>query len=435
MPKINFQLDKNLLFTEVEILIINKILANNPVLKKFVNLRRFYYEDLAIQKHLGIKVDRVKDNKLNPELFQKAYKKMEPAEKKLFNIWQITIPGSNPITEKTLGKLTELLLKELKAFAQFVSLEKEYQLAAFPNDPRFGNLKALRRMQCPQAWTRATGSGVLVAVIDSGIFETHPDINGNLAVDSAGNIIADAFLEGVTSPSVRDFTGHGTHVAGTIAAVGNNSTGIIGVAPDAKIIPIKVFSAATTSTSRNIANAIYFAESKGVQIINNSWYYDADNVPDGGLDPQSRHDMALLSAVRFAISKNVICVFAAGNKNTDVSNYWLVQEPGAIVVAATRLDSDAKFIDSNESVNLTIAAPGEDIESLALSSPFYGTRSGTSMAAAHVSGAIALYLSSLNLGGGRVSPNQVIGRLRNANHSDPASPSIGGFRVNCNRLL
>lgn len=435
MPKINFQLDKNLLFNEVEAQIINKILGNTPVLKKFVNLRRFYYEDLAIQKHLGIKVDRVKDNKLNPELFKLAYEKMEPAEKKLFNIWQITIPGSNPITEKTLGKLTELLLKELKGLAQFVSLEKDYQLAAFPNDPRFGNLRALQTMQCSQAWTRSTGRGVLVAVIDTGIYAAHPDIHGNLAVDSSGNIIADAFLEGVTSPNVGDRNGHGTHVAGTIAAVGNNSTGIIGVAPDAKIIPIKVFSAATTSTSRNIANAIYFAESKGAQIINNSWYYDADNVPDGGLDPQSSHDMALLSAVRFAILNNVICVFAAGNRNTDVSNYWLVQEPGAIVVGATRLSSDAKFANSNESVNLTIAAPGEGIESLWLNPTLYNTRSGTSMAAAHVSGAIALYLSSLNLGGGRVSPNLIISRLRNPNHSDRVSASIGGFRVNCNRLV
>ncbi len=433
MPKINFQLDKNLLFDEVEIQIINKILTNNPTLKKFVNLRRFYYEDLAIKKYLGKKVDRVKNNKLDPGLFKLAYEKMEPDEKKLFHIWQIIIPGSNFVTEKILGRLTELLLKELKGFAQFVSLEKEYQLASFPNDARYRNLTALQTMQCPQAWPRSTGQGVLVGVIDTGIYEGHPDINANLARDNAGNIIADVFLEGVTTSSFNDRHGHGTHVAGTIAAVGNNSIGIIGVAPGAKIVPIKVFSAATTSTSRNIANAIYFAESNGVQIINNSWYYDADNIPGDGLDPQSAHDMALLSAVRFAISKDVVCVFAAGNRAADVTNYWLVQESDTIVVAATNLNDDDKFPDSNESKSLTIAAPGEGIDSLALNPTLYISRSGTSMAAAHVSGAIALYIS--RQGGRRIPPSQIISRLQHINHSDPVSPSIGGFRVNCNRLV
>jgi subtilisin family serine protease len=431
MTEINFQLSENLLFQEIETRIVEKALFNNPIVKKFVQLRRFYYEDLAIKKHLGISVPRIKTNKTDPKLFEEAYNRMEPDEKKLFHIWQIVLPDSQIIPQKLLIESIKGFFAVLGGNSQFVSLEKEYQLASFPNDEYFNNLEALKSIKCIEAWRKSKGEGVRIAVIDTGVLQTHEDINANLARDG-NKIITNVFLEGVRNPTPIDSHGHGTHIAGTIAAVGNNSIGVIGVAPSAKIVPIKVFSAATTSKSRNIANAIYFAEAQKVQIINNSWYYDGTGSPVDVEDP-TEDDKALLTAVKFAISKKVICVFAAGNGDKEVSDYWVVKEPETIVVGATRETSNTKLETSNRSTNLTLAAPGESIKSIGIFDD-YPLMSGTSMAAAHVSGAIALYVAAK--GGARIKPKDIIKRLRDPRYSDPiADTSIGGFRLNCEKLL
>jgi subtilisin family serine protease len=446
MLEINFQLDKNYLAGQVKSLILDKILGNNPLIKRLIKpyLQRFYFEDLAIRKHLNIYVDRIKINKADHDLFQQAYGKMEPAEKKLFNIWQLRFPSLNPQAEGLIKEVVENLLKGLKNEAEFVSLERTYQLAAFPstppNDPRYrpsDPLHPLNRMDCDDAWKKSVGKDVVVAVIDTGIYEKHQDIGNSLLKNGAGQIIAEACLVGVTSPTWQDQNGHGTHVAGIIAATGNNSKGIIGVAPEAKIIPIRVFSAQTTSKSRNIANALFlaeFIENKKVQIINNSWYYDGEAGPFGHLD-STEDDEALLTAVQFVLSQNVVCVFAAGNKSRNIDDYWLLKEPNAIVVGATKAANDSILALSNNSNQIAIAAPGELIESLDYSGTnAYTTMSGTSMAAAYVSGAIALYISSK--GGGRISPADIKSRLRNSSYSHPIpDATIGGFRVNCHKFL
>ena len=246
--------------------------------------------------------------------------------------------------------------------------------------------------------------------------------------DTDGHLISDVFIDGEPNPTINDTDGHGTHIAGTIAAIGNNGIGIIGVAPRAKILPIKVFNTVDGSESGNIANALYSAAANPkVQIINNSWYFEG---PDGVLEHAD--DPALLAAIQVVISEEVICVFAAGNSGADISNYWLLKEPHTIVVGATT-HSDSKLGGTNYSNNLTIAAPGADITSLGLDEIDYPILDGTSMAAAHVSGALALYISKM--GGGRIHPRNIIPMLKTIHRSDPVAPILGGFRLNCLKLL
>ncbi|MBK9492834.1 MAG: S8 family serine peptidase [Haliscomenobacter sp.] len=181
---------------------------------------------------------------------------------------------------------------------------------------------------------------------------------------------------------MSDELGHGTHVAGIIAAVGNNNEGVIGVAPDAKIMPIKAFEK-RTANSNTLVKAIKYAVDKGAHIINNSWSYD-ERLPS---------DETLRLAINYALEKGVICVFAAGNKNENVRNYWMALEKDLIVVAATD-QLDRKAPGSNWGNEITITAPGFEILSLdAASKNGLIVQNGTSMATAHVSGAIALYLA------------------------------------------
>lgn len=170
----------------------------------------------------------------------------------------------------------------------------------------FPDLWGLFQIGAPAAWAVSQGDGVVVAVVDTGIDITHTDLRANIwrnpgeiagnGIDDDGNGYVDD-LNGwdftrcaardedgtctqakLRGPLVRDWVGHGTHVAGTIAAVGNNHRGIIGVAPHAQVMAVKAFDASGTGVSIDIAEALIYAAENGARVINASWSGPASDV-------------------------------------------------------------------------------------------------------------------------------------------------------------
>lgn len=260
-----------------------------------------------------------------------------------------------------------------------------------PTDPRYGDVWGLTKIDAPQAWDIATGSGIVVAVVDTGVDHTHPDLATRLwtntgetpanSVDDDGNGFVDDirgwdFAYGDANPS--DVFGHGTHVSGTIAAEVNNAEGIVGVAFDSRVMALKGLDDFGDGTSSSLANAILYAVDNGADVINASW---------GGYGS----DSAIASAVSYAQSHGVVFVAAAGNETEDVAGLFPANLPGVIAVAATDSADDIAYF-SNYGNKLSLSAPGVSILSC-LTGGGYIYEDGTSMAAPHVSGVAALLLS------------------------------------------
>jgi hypothetical protein len=229
------------------------------------------------------------------------------------------------------------------------------------------------------AWDLAPtrGAGVIVAVIDSGILLNHPDLIGQYI--PGYDFVYD-------DPIPDDRNGHGTHVAGTIAARANNAIGVVGVAFNARIMPLKAcdapFGFSASCFFYDTAAAIVYAADRGAQVINMSL---------GGPINSS----TVRGAVDYALSRNVTIVASSGNSGTNVLNYP-ASYPGVISVGASDpfvVNSIADFSTFNSSV--TVAAPGVGIISTFLTAaltPAYAALDGTSMAAPHVSGIAALII-------------------------------------------
>lgn len=342
------------------------------------------------------------------------------------------------------------ILTELRARPEVEYAEPNVTLQALwvPNDPyygssgawgqAFGDLWGLQKIGASLAWDRSKGPGVVVAVLDTGVDATHPDLAANLwqspgetgldgfgrdkrtnGVDDDGNGFLDDWqgwdftLPGGGYNVPADYHGHGTHVAGTIAAVGNNAVGVVGVAPLARIMPVKVLDSGGSGTLEEISNGILYAADNGARVINASL---------GGLGetPQTLED-----AISYAHDvKGVVFVAAAGNSNMDVGPAWTGFFPAnireAIAVAAfDHLDQKASF--SNFGPKIDVAAPGGgDTDAsgtiydaqrsiLSLKAAYAGSsmtgsgqlvvggrylrQAGTSMAAPHVAGVAALVLA------------------------------------------
>lgn len=303
-----------------------------------------------------------------------------------------------------------------------------------PNDPRFG----LQWMHdntgdsaqaggyaglvdadtdAPLAWARSTGRGVVVADIDSGVDIDHPDLAANIwrnsdetcgnGVDDDGNGYVDDCVgwdaaDNDSNPrptGTGSFGAHGTHVAGIIAAAGDNGIGVVGVAPDAKVMAIKIGSGNGIAAS-SILTATMYAVDNGAKIINASW----------GTPPGTPRAGAWLieQAVRYASERGVLFVVAAGNDgvNIDLAPTWPASfanyyDNVLAIGASTNRDKIASF--SNDGLTLGTFAPGWFIEST-LPGNSYGMMSGTSMAAPVVSGAAAILVAR--------NPEKSVGWLR-----------------------
>lgn len=223
-----------------------------------------------------------------------------------------------------------------------------------------------------------TGTGVNIGVIDSGIDDTSSDIEENLA-DPGAETNHNAWVScqgGGCNYEWSDDGGHGTHVSGTIAAT-DNDQGVIGVAPDATLHALKVCGSTGRCRTSAIVEAIRYAADQGWDVINLSL-------------GASRPAPALQAAGQYALEAGVLPVAAAGNQGRpDSVGYPAAYEEFLAVVATTIDDELAGF--SSQGTEVDLAAPGQDVCSTALNG--YEARSGTSMAAPHVTGAAACLIA------------------------------------------
>lgn len=285
------------------------------------------------------------------------------------------------------------------------------------NDPVYtqGLQWALDLIGAPDAWSRATGRGVTIAVVDSGVDLQHEDLRGKLV--GSVSCIGSTGSASRCSGSAQDDNGHGTHVAGIALATTDNGLGVAGVAPDAKLLAVRVLAnhcdaaRCTASGSQDDVSAgIRWAVDHGADIVNLSLGSDS---------PQQALSCSLCSAIDYAWSKGVIAVLAAGNdarNNQHGLPTSFADEPAVVVTATTRDDSRASYSSSSaatlRSARWPVAAPGGEGETDAsdcgtngtpkgvLSSYWvagardqYACLAGTSMAAPHVAGALAVLLS------------------------------------------
>lgn len=256
-------------------------------------------------------------------------------------------------------------------------------------DPLRGQQWALGTLDADNAWKYADGTGVRVAVLDTGVDAAHQDLAGQVA-SGAEFIGGDGTLS--TGNGQVDAHGHGSHVAGIIAAARNNGAGIAGLAPKATIVPVRVLNAAGEGWNSDVANGIIWSVNNGANVINMSL---------GGA-----YDAATKTAVEYALAAGVPVVAAAGNERLKGNKAsYPGAYPGVVAVAATSVNNSSGSF-SNTGDYLAVAAPGVNILSTAAGS--YTLKSGTSMAAPYVTAVVALMLDRVDLA---LTPAQVTAAL------------------------
>jgi subtilisin family serine protease len=314
-----------------------------------------------------------------------------------------------------------------------------------PNDPRLDELYAMNNsndadIDAVEAWAKQTGDkNVLIAIIDTGIDYDHPDLQANIwsnpgeSGDKANNGVDDDNNGYVDDFRGWDFAGddndpdddngHGTHVAGTIGAVGDNGTGVVGVNWNVSIMPLKFLDRNGSGELSDAIPAILYAADMGARLSSNSW-------GGGGFS------QALKDAITYARDKNSVFVAAAGNDNEDndsfpsyPSNYGV--ENVVAVAASDRNDRLASFSNIGKQT-VHLAAPGVDILS---SQPGGGYQflSGTSMATPHVSGVFGLVFAQYPALNYREAMIRVLGGVDSKSEFNMTT-STGG-RLNADKAL
>jgi subtilisin family serine protease len=294
------------------------------------------------------------------------------------------------------------------------------------DDPLFPHQWGLQQIRAPEAWSRGfRGRGTVIAVLDSGVDLDHPDLAANL-------IPGKSFIGPCPA---RDDEGHGTHVAGIAAAVADNGIGVAGVAPEAKIMPLKAGGATGPSTPENVAAGIRHAADQGADVVSVSLATgESPLIPGtqlGELEP------TLEEAVDYAWERGTVVVGAAGNGNLPRCSYPGGTTHAICVTASDRLGKPPSYSNAGAEADGTVVvrAPGGggtpgtvdtcadnvvstmwprgDYDGCWRPQGVYGyeTAAGTSMAAPHVAGLVAL------LAGAGLSAEEIVVRIR-----DTAAP-------------
>ena len=265
--------------------------------------------------------------------------------------------------------LTSLAICSVSLIASCLAIAPPAHAAA---DPLLAQQWGLFAIGADRVWTTTTGQGVIVAVVDSGS-GPHPDLAENL-------LPGRSIIGTVESQDGKDIdaSGHGTHVAGIIAAVANNGIGGSGVAPNAKILPIQVLDQAGQGDARDVAAGVRFAADNGARVINLSL---------GGATESS----SLTQAITYANDKGVLVVAAAGNGGAADKPKWPASLDLTLAVTAVDQANNATSFDQRGDY-IDLSAPGANIVSTAKGD--YVTLSGTSMAAGFVAGAAALLFAA-----------------------------------------
>ena len=396
------------------------------------------------QERLLVKFARVQGRGMDRAVRARAFRAARVSPAARFAI----VPQWSVVTVDP-GQTPEQAMAALAAQPGVVDVEPDLPLRIdrIPNDSRFSFLYGLNNngqtggvadadIDAPEAWDLATGGDVLVAVIDTGVDYTHPDLAANIwtnpgeipgnGVDDDGNGFVDDvhgydFANG--DPDPRDDNNHGTHVAGIIAAVGDNGQGVVGVNWRARIMALKFMDANGRGSTSAAIQALDYAVRMGARVSNNSW-------GGGGFS------RALRDAIAAAGRAGHLFVAAAGNDGVNAdrsphypSGYTL---DNIVSVAATD-DADRLARFSNYgAASVDLGAPGVSIEST-LRGNRYGSLSGTSMATPYVTGAAALLLAA--------NPGLTVAQLKAAllDNVDPIAAlrgrSLTGGRLNLFRAL
>jgi subtilisin family serine protease len=286
------------------------------------------------------------------------------------------------------------------------------------NDASFDKLWGLAQIGAPAAWTRTTGEGIRIGIIDTGVDLAHEDLAGRVVahtscVDSGGD---PAKCEGTG----QDVYGHGTHVAGISAAVRDNGVGVAGVAPDASLVVVRAFSETGSANSEDVIAGIKWVVDPGARVVNLS-------LGEALVVTAATLGSGLVEGIEYAWSHGAVPVVSSGNEDLFSlgigSNEY--GDLDALVVGATGPDKQvASYSSPTGNAKWALVAPGGsggDDEENVLSTWWadgkanqYEYLAGTSMAAPHVSGAVALLLAQ------GLSQQQAFDRLL-----DTADPDVG----------
>ncbi|WP_345508111.1 S8 family serine peptidase [Terrabacter aeriphilus] len=328
------------------------------------------------------------------------------------------VVGTGFVRVTTTGRADELAsrLRADPAVAE-VTLDYVREASATPNDYFYAGTREqeyLRTVRLPTAWDLSKGSlSQVVAVLDTGVNGKHPDLVGRTV--AGFNAITNV---GIPAGAASDDKGHGSMVAGIIAARTNDGSGIAGVAWNAKVMPVKVLAKTGKGTDSDVIQGLTWAADHGARIINLS-LSGPDDSP------------ALHAAVTYAVRKGAVVIAAAGNSGGDRPEYPAAY-PEAIAVAAT--DTAGRVTDfSTHGSWVDVAAPGWDILSTQLGSDYF-FNAGTSFSAPIVSG-IAVLMRSKSPS---MTPAQVAARLRStARDAGPrgTDPFYGAGVVDATRAL
>ena len=258
--------------------------------------------------------------------------------------------------------------------------------AGAASDPGAAQQWGIRIIGADAAWTIGLGANITIAVVDTGVDAEHEDLRGKV-------LTGRNFVDPSKPP--HDDNGHGTHVAGIAAALTDNRTGVTGVAPDARILPVKVLAANGKGDGLRVAEGIEWAADNGAHVINVSLGsgFKVENTYVATTAAQ------LQAAVRHAWNKGAIVVVAAGNEPSAVNVFR--GEPVIVVTATDDADRKAPYATGVAKAQWGLAAPGGTGEGpsqrnilstywVAGSHNTYAWAAGTSMAAPHVAGAAAI---------------------------------------------
>ncbi len=290
----------------------------------------------------------------------------------------------------------------------------DFKPSSIPNDPMFSQQWGLKNnsysdidINATAAWDITRGAGVKVAVVDQGIDPDHNDLKANfhtLSYDAQSGKSPSVFVSGNT---------HGTHVAGTVAAVWNNNLQVVGVAPEAKIVRVSHDLYLSSTFSAELADGISWAWKNGADVITNSWG------DQGGAYYNRMHSTILEQAITDAMTKGrnglgCVVTFAAGNYS-GVMDY-----PGNFhddILTVGSIDSNgSRSSFSGYGTKLDVVAPGNNILST-LPNNSTGSKNGTSMATPHVAGIAALVISN----------NPTLTRLQVVTAIEKSAKKVGSY--------
>ena len=236
-------------------------------------------------------------------------------EQSAIRAYRVRVGGNTTLAAATLAlrRNTEV---------EYVEVNHVVQAVGTPSDPQWGSQYGPKKMQADRAWDYFEPQAQqIVAVVDTGIDYTHPDLSSLLLRDANGQVVGYNALD--RSTNAVDDNGHGTHCAGIAAGIANNGVGIMGMAPNCSILPVRVLAGPGSGSLMSVATGICWAADHGADVLSLS-------LGGAGTMP------ALADAVAYAQKKNCVVVAAMGNSGHEQNPIsYPASYPGVVSVAAT----------------------------------------------------------------------------------------------------